>query len=617
MTEDLEVLKSNPAILRLYGQYVSLRKEGNKYVGLCKFHAEKSGSFTVFAKDQGWKCFGCGKTGDIFSFIQELDKISFKEAIEKVKLFVGGGTKWEQDKAQVEAVFKPVMPDKTYITFSMDQYAVFEKNLANSKEGVEWLAGRGISLGTAQRLHVGFTQDVKGKSGPDNKDINDKGWIVFPCIEDGKVVSIKYRSIIRKVFCKQPQMRTALFNTDTIDIFEPVLLAEGEVDSISLEQAGFKSVSLASASSYPTPEQKDMLMQASCVILAGDTDGAVGEEVMGKLWRDFPERSYLLKWPDGCKDANELLLKCKDIEEFKEKVNSLILHARTQPIPDVYSIQDVMMAGKQTSISDHPLRLRFPWPSVDRMAILLPGSILSVIATSTGMGKSTWVIQATMHGALKHNETVLNYQCEMSQEEVATMVAAQTLRQNRNFLTGESMVQAAKMLGEAKYYVGYNPTLSTVNEVLDLMEAAIRRLGITCCVLDHLHHVCRNEQNEVQALANAMQRIKRIATQYGVKFIVVGQPRKSTQQNRGKLVHLSDAKGSETFSSDATAFMAIHRETNKMDSDIPNRDIFESKTFIHLLKARLKGQGDSVATLLAFGELAAFDEVDYAHGDVQ
>lgn len=617
MQDDLESLKANPRILGLYGQYTKLTKAGDRWSGKCPLHSDSNPSFSVWTKDLMWTCFsGCG-SGNIFQMIERKENIPFKEAVNKVRAYLGEDT-WSEQKAIVEQTFKSVAQDeKPKRTFSLAQYKPLEDALEKSSEGKAWLKSRGISYETAKTAHVGFKQNVGALCGEKNAGISDKGWIAFPCIEGDQVVSIKYRSIVEKVFCKQAGMKTALFNTETIDIFEPVYLLEGECDCLVMEQAGFRAVSLASASSYPTPEQKDMLMQAAYVVLAGDMDGAVGEEVMGKLWRELKDRTYLLKWADH-KDANDVFLKgCGgDVEKFRGVVEKLTKEARRQVLPDVYNLQDVLLSGDSKGMTEHPQRLRFPWPSVDKMTILLPGSILSMMATATGMGKTIWSVQASLHGAMNHGERVLNYQCEMSADEVATMVAANVLNKHRNHLSMEDRKQASEMLEGVQYYVGYNPSLSTVGEVLDLLEAAIRRLSITVCILDHIHFICRNEQNEVQAQANAMQRIKRIAVQYGVKFIVVGQPRKQTHQTKGKMVHLSDGKGSETFASDATAFIALHRETVKNDNpDAPQRDIYDSKTQIHLLKSRFKGDGDAVANLVLFGEFAKFNEIDYSHAE--
>src|SRR6185437_9109921 len=243
---------------------------------------------------------------------------------------------------------------------------------------------------TAQKLHLGFKQNVGMLAGEKNADIADKGWVSFPCVEDGRVVSIKYRSIVRKAFCKQGGMATALFNTETIDLFEPVYLVEGEPDACVLEQAGFHAVSLQSASTHPAPEQKDQLMRAGMVILAGDNDGGVGEGIMQKLWRELQERTYLLKWPPGIKDANQFFLEtCKrDVSIFQTKVEELTLAAKSHPMADVYSIQEVMQSSQQWNLTECGNRFRFTQPAVDKMAILLPGSVLGIYATNTGMGKA-------------------------------------------------------------------------------------------------------------------------------------------------------------------------------------------------------------------------------------
>ncbi|MEQ1433083.1 CHC2 zinc finger domain-containing protein, partial [Salmonella enterica] len=63
-------------------EYVRLKKaSGNRYQGLCPFHTEKSPSFSVWVDIQAYKCFGCAKSGDLFSFIQEIEGVGFYEAL--------------------------------------------------------------------------------------------------------------------------------------------------------------------------------------------------------------------------------------------------------------------------------------------------------------------------------------------------------------------------------------------------------------------------------------------------------------------------------------------------------------------------------------------------------
>jgi hypothetical protein len=611
--DDLDAIKSNPGCIRVYSQFVKgLRKVGDKYVGLCPFHSERSGSFTIFP-DMRASCFGCQKNINVYQLVQELDNCDFKTAVEKVKKELGG---WFEAKDKVESTFAPVAEPKVYERLPLSKWEKQEDALTSSEAGLKWLSSeRGIGPGTAQRLHLGFVQNIGPWAGQDGSDIADKGWIGFPSVEGDQVVSIKFRSLERKKpggFARRPKMATALFNAEAVSPFEPVYLVEGEIDCLTLEQAGFKSVSVPSAGTKLTPDMKDTLMQAECVILAGDTD-PTGSAYMEKLLKELGERTYLLKWPEPHKDANEFFLKgCnRDVSIFRTKVEELTTKAKSNLPPDIYSIQEVMKNGDEGNLSDVPNRLRFPWAEVDQAALLGPGSVLGVMATSTGQGKTALTLQFTLFGARKYDETVLNWQCELSPKEISVMVAAQVLRKNRNFLTKEDLKTAADELEGVRYFVGNNPTISDLGEVLNIIEAAIRRTGATIVVLDNIHFYTSGIDDDVRVLASALQRIKQLAVTYGVKFVVVFQPRKAGQQARGKKTQISDVKGSASAGDTCTAVLAIHRDLNKEDE---KSDAYEEKTLLEWLKNRFRGIGNKASHFLHFfGEFAAFDALDTTH----
>jgi hypothetical protein len=380
-----------------------------------------------------------------------------------------------------------------------------------------------------------------------------------------------------------------------------------------LEQAGFRAVSLMSDSHKPTPEQKDQLMSASMVVLAGDTDSS-GSGIMDKLWKELGNRCYKLSWPEGMKDANQTFLEqCgQDHSKFKNLVLDLTSKAKSQPLPDIYSIQEVMRNGEDTSLADRPDRLRFPWKEVDQMAILLPGSVFGLMATSTGQGKTAFTLQYSLFGARKYNETVVNWQCELSPSEISVMVAAQVLRKNRNFITKEDLKLAAEELEGVQYYVGNNPTINNIMDVLDLMEAAIRRTGATHAILDNAHYYVSGVDDDVRILAAAMKRIKQMSIALGCKFTVVFQPRKASSQNRNKKTQISDVKGSATAGDTCDAVGAIHRDLNKEEG---KNDIYEERTLFEMLKTRSKGIGKSSCTLHFFGEFASFEQIENHHED--
>src|SRR5262250_1831688 len=85
-----QTLKLQADIVRIVGDYVSLKKAGaQNFSGLCPFHKEKTPSFSVHATRQFFHCFGCGVSGDVFSFVQKIENITFPEAVRSVAQNMG------------------------------------------------------------------------------------------------------------------------------------------------------------------------------------------------------------------------------------------------------------------------------------------------------------------------------------------------------------------------------------------------------------------------------------------------------------------------------------------------------------------------------------------------
>lgn len=78
----VELIKSTVSMDQVVSQYMSLRKSGNKFIGKCPFHDDRSPSFVVYPETSSFYCFGCRKSGDILRFVMEIEKLSFKEAVE-------------------------------------------------------------------------------------------------------------------------------------------------------------------------------------------------------------------------------------------------------------------------------------------------------------------------------------------------------------------------------------------------------------------------------------------------------------------------------------------------------------------------------------------------------
>jgi CHC2 zinc finger/DnaB-like helicase C terminal domain/Toprim-like len=599
--KQIRELKSDPSLWQMVSARVpSLEQVGREWKGLCPLHSEKTSSFTIRTEDGIllFHCFGCGKNGNIIQLVQEVDGISFNEAVEKVASFVG----WKEGKKNVEQTFSALKTnEKESLTFPLAKLSESEKALEGSSEGATWLAGRGIDLQTAKRLHLGYVQSAKAIN-PHHPWVND-GWIVFPTIEGGTITSLKYRSVRGKKtetgepgFLRKAGMATSLFNLQAITPFDDVFIVEGEPDALVMAQAGYTAVSLPSAAYNLQPAERDRLMTANRVFLAGDADNA-GQLAMTKLWTELRERTYKMEWPAGMKDANQTFLEvCKgDVAEFSSLCEQLKSKALEQPMPFMFDLRESFFRSDSTKPMDNLARLRFPWASIDSWTAILPGDVMVVSATETGQGKTSWVMNVCLENAIKYGKCVVNYTAEVLPPQYARRAAAYLLNKPKDELGAEDFALAAERLKDARFYNGYKPG-ANYKDVIELLTWAKRRLGADILVVDHLHFLVRGERDEVKSLAESMRMLKDLALDFNVILIVVGQPRKPLANHRGREAVTQDLKGSEAFGSDASQVFILHRD-RKSNGDDENMPIFDSVCKVKLDKSR---ESEPRATKLFF-----------------
>src|SRR3989441_8946821 len=153
-------LKQQADIVRVVGDYVKLKKAGaQNFSGLCPFHSEKTPSFSVHATRQFFHCFGCGASGDVFSFVQKIENITFPEAVRAVaqKLNIPlPKTSYSSPAEAKEAKLRTVLLDVH------ERACAFLQECLRKPEGArarEYLAGRGLDEETIRRFRIGFAPD--------------------------------------------------------------------------------------------------------------------------------------------------------------------------------------------------------------------------------------------------------------------------------------------------------------------------------------------------------------------------------------------------------------------------------------------------------------------------
>ena len=152
---DIEEVKSRVNIADVVSDYLALKPAGvGSLKGLCPFHDEKSPSFTVKPNDGFYKCFGCGEGGDVYKFLQQLDHISFYEAVEKLAARVGFVLTYEEGAGP-----SPDHGLKNRILEANNATALFYQSQLMSdgaETGRDFLKSRGFDKAAAERFSIGF-----------------------------------------------------------------------------------------------------------------------------------------------------------------------------------------------------------------------------------------------------------------------------------------------------------------------------------------------------------------------------------------------------------------------------------------------------------------------------
>jgi len=158
-SEVIEQVRTATEIIELISQYVTLKRAGRSYKGLCPFHTEKTPSFTVSPDRQAYYCFGCQKGGDAFSFLMEHDGVSFVESVRQLGQRVGIQVEVEKSSGAHDALYEA----------AERAAAFYEKSLwlPESRPVRDYLEKRGISRETAEKFRLGVAPDAWESLGPE------------------------------------------------------------------------------------------------------------------------------------------------------------------------------------------------------------------------------------------------------------------------------------------------------------------------------------------------------------------------------------------------------------------------------------------------------------------
>ena len=360
--EIIEEVRSRCDIVDLVSSYLpELRKRGATYKCCCPFHNEKTPSFTVNQERQIYHCFGCGANGDVFSFVQEYDKLDFLSAVQFLA-----------DRTGVKIIYdnndnKNKDGKDTLLNINSDAANFYHKNLFNSDSGKlcrEYLKKRSLTDDVLKEFQIGFSpngwEELLSralKKGYKSEAIEKAGLVVkskrsgkikyydrfrnrlmFPiCDSLGRVIGFSGRILDDKrkeaKYVNSPE--TLIFHKSSVlfafnkarkEIVEKKLaiVVEGQIDAIRCHTVGIKNVVASQGTALTVQHAKLIKRYADEVVLIFDSDAAGVSAALStsKLFLENELSVRVATLPNG-EDPDSLILK-HGANIFKKEINDAL-----------------------------------------------------------------------------------------------------------------------------------------------------------------------------------------------------------------------------------------------------------------------------------------------------
>jgi len=372
--EIIESIKSRIDIVDYIGELVNLKKTGSNYKGLCPFHSEKTASFVVSSEKQIFKCFGCGKAGDLISFVKETKNLEFNEAIDL--LARSCGLELKETNIFVKNSYDKKTKLNEILIIARDY---FVENLAKSEEAKLYLEERKLNNDTVKQFELGYALNSWDKLSQFfiKKNINlalaveagllreknqkyydyFRDRIMFPIYNHrGELLAFGGRTISKDKneakYINSPESELYTkgnelygINNSFKDIKEQntAILVEGYMDLLSLYSCGFKNVIACLGTAFTVKQAKLLkkFTDNALVFFDGDNAGSTAAEKAFAVLASNGITSNFVSLENKM-DPDDAT-KYYSIQDLKEKLKSakpLILKIINTKISEAKNIND-------------------------------------------------------------------------------------------------------------------------------------------------------------------------------------------------------------------------------------------------------------------------------------
>jgi len=552
--DSINRIKSAANVKDVIEAFLKLKKQGSSYIGLCPFHNEKTPSFNVSPAKNIYKCFGCGKSGDGISFLMEHQKISFIEAI-----------KWAAEKFNIE--MEEVKTKKKYEPPVQRLEKLGTKSL-------DWFEKeRKISNNTLLRFNITESKEWM----PQFKQ--DAIAICFNYYQDGKLVNIKFRGP-KKSFKLSKDAKLIFYNIDAIKDEETAIITEGEIDCLSLYECGIYNAVSVPNGAAPGNQRLEYLdncweyfERKTKVILMVDNDEP-GKKLREELARRIGyEKCWQVGYPDGCKDANDILVK-----HGKAALASIVETAQQWPIEGLITMDDMYETVVDFYEKGYPLGTEAGVYNFDELLTFFPGQ-LTVVTGIPGSGKSEFIDLLMASITKKHGWSWGICSFENPPEFHVTKLAEKFTDKAFAFrkdieqrMSPKEFEYAIGLIDQHFHFINLSLVDVTMDGLIAKAEELVKRKGIKGLLFDPwncIEHKYGGE-NETKYVLECLNKLIIFLEKYKVHCFLVAHPtklRKDPQTKKYEIPTLYSISGSAHFFNRTHNGISVYRdfETNVVD----------------------------------------------------
>lgn len=405
--------------------------------------------------------------------------------------------------------------------------------------------------------------------------------VVFPFLRGGDVINAKYRGINKKVFTQEWDAEKIVFGLQGIDDDSTtVIITEGELDVLACATAGIHgAVSVPDGAPAPNSKPSEVKFEylVNCqsffermtkIILAVDGD-APGEMLEQELARRLGiERCWRVKWPDGCKDANDVLMKLG-----ASGLQEVIAYAKPWPIENLVTISDVLDRILQARTMSQPRGMSTGWSSLDLLYTVGPGD-LTIVTGMPNHGKSEFMDALIQNLCVMHEWQVAFCSPENVPVERHIMKHIEKYANGPFYgsnavppLTEAEVIDAAVTLDQYMAFIVPEESL-TIESLLWKAKALVFQRGIRGFVIDpwnEFDHRRAPGLSETEHISASLGLLRRFARNTGVHVWVVAHPAKMHARDDGSypIPRPYDISGSAHWYNRADNCLSIWRDVQR------------------------------------------------------